>query len=50
MLFSLIYAGPILGGEGDPEAVKELGLPSFDSVPVTPVTIVNEEATGGVEP
>ena len=49
-MFSLIYAGPILGGEGYPEAVKELGLPSFDSVSVTPATIMNEEVTGGVEP
>ena len=50
LMFPLIYAGPILGGEGEPEAVKELRLPSFNSLPVTPTTIVNKEVTGGVEP
>lgn len=46
----VVRVGTTLGGEGDPEAVRELGLPSFESGPVIPASVVNEEVTRGAEP
>ena len=45
-----VCAGTVLGGEGDPEAVRELRLPSFEPGLVMPATVLSEEVTGGGEP
>ena len=48
-MFLLLCAGVTLGGEGDPDAVRELGLPSFELSVGSTATAVSEEVTGAVK-
>ena len=45
----LPYAGAVLGGEGDPDAVRELRLPSFELSGGPAATAVSEEVAGAVD-
>ena len=49
LVFPLPYAGAGLGGEGDPDAVKELRLPSFELSGGPAVPAMSEELAGTVE-
>ena len=43
-----VCAGTTLGGEGDPEVVRELRVPSFELVLETPAVELSKEVTRGV--
>ena len=45
-LYPSVYAGTALCEDGDPEAVRELGLLSFEMVMNTPATELNVVVTG----
>ena len=48
LVHPMVYAGTTLGREGDPKAVRKLGLPSFEMVTDTRAIQLNGKVAGRV--